>query len=43
MGIQSSAEQEYGHGNHGFQNAINSRIIENMWMTSKFNGALTGL
>lgn len=30
MGIQSSAEQEYGENNHGFQSAINSRVIENM-------------
>ena len=30
LGIQSSAEQEYGHNNHGFQSAINSRVIENM-------------
>jgi regulator of protease activity HflC (stomatin/prohibitin superfamily) len=26
----SSAEQEYGHGNPGFQSAINSHVIENM-------------
>jgi erythrocyte band 7 integral membrane protein len=26
----SSAEHEYGHGNPGFQSAINSNIIENM-------------
>ncbi|KAJ4319772.1 hypothetical protein N0V94_003739 [Neodidymelliopsis sp. IMI 364377] len=30
MGIQSSAEQEYGSSNQGFQSAINSRVIENM-------------
>lgn len=30
MGVQSSAEHEYGGGNHGFQSAINSHVIENM-------------
>jgi erythrocyte band 7 integral membrane protein len=30
MGVQSSAAQEYGGNNHGFQSAINSNVIENM-------------
>jgi len=30
MGVQSSAEREYGGSNHGFQSAINSHVIENM-------------
>jgi erythrocyte band 7 integral membrane protein len=30
MGVQSSAAQEYGGNNHGFQSAINSHVIENM-------------
>lgn len=30
MGVQSSAAQEYGDNNHGFQSAINARVIENM-------------
>lgn len=30
MGIESSAAQEYGGNNHGFQSAINSHVIENM-------------
>ncbi|KAH7081537.1 stomatin family protein-like protein [Paraphoma chrysanthemicola] len=30
MGVQSSAEREYSGGDHGFQSAINSRVIENM-------------
>jgi hypothetical protein len=30
MGVQSSAEREYGGNDHGFQSAINSRVIENM-------------
>ncbi|KAF2030835.1 stomatin family protein-like protein [Setomelanomma holmii] len=30
MGVQSSAEREYGGNNHGFQSAINARVIENM-------------
>lgn len=30
MGVQSSAEREYGGNNHGFQSAINSHVIENM-------------
>jgi len=30
MGVQSSASQEYGGNNQGFQSAINSHVIENM-------------
>jgi erythrocyte band 7 integral membrane protein len=30
LGVQSSAGQEYGQDNHGFQSAINSHVIENM-------------
>jgi erythrocyte band 7 integral membrane protein len=30
MGVQSSAAQEYGDNNHGFQSAINAHVIENM-------------
>lgn len=30
LGVQSSAAQEYGGNNHGFQSAINSHVIENM-------------
>ncbi|TID22428.1 gb [Venturia nashicola] len=30
MGISSSAGNEYGSQNHGFQSAINSNVIENM-------------
>jgi erythrocyte band 7 integral membrane protein len=30
MGIMSSAGQEYGAQNHGFQSAINSNVIEHM-------------
>jgi regulator of protease activity HflC (stomatin/prohibitin superfamily) len=30
MGVQSSAAQEFGGNNHGFQSAINSHVIENM-------------
>ncbi|KAF2200458.1 stomatin family protein-like protein [Delitschia confertaspora ATCC 74209] len=29
-GFHGGAEQEYGHGNQGFQSAINSHVIENM-------------
>lgn len=29
-GISSSAGQEYGSQNHGFQSAINSNVIEHM-------------
>lgn len=30
LGVQSSAGHEYGGNDHGFQSAINSRVIENM-------------
>jgi len=30
LGVQSDAAREYGGNNHGFQSAINSRVIENM-------------
>ena len=30
MGVQSSAANEYGSNNSGFQSAINSHVIENM-------------
>jgi len=30
LGVQSSAAEEYGGNNHGFQSAINSHVIENM-------------
>lgn len=29
-GAPQSVQQEYGHGNPGFQSAINSHVIENM-------------
>lgn len=30
LGVQSDAAREYGGNSHGFQSAINSRVIENM-------------